>query len=98
VPSNTPSGLPDKIVMTRLSESAVLAGEILRKWSSLPGPAADGTGFGIGCPVPDTHEQERLEALEAVISELRRQEPNRDRAAACRYLVQHLSLLPRSVS
>jgi hypothetical protein len=84
--------------MNRLSESAVLAGEILRRWSILPSPQGGALGFGPDFSVPDTCEQERLEAIEAVIVELRQGEPDRDRMAACRYLLQHLSLLPPSIS
>ena len=74
--------MPDKEIMTRLSESAVLASEILGKR-----PA-----------IPDTREQERLEAFQAVLSEMRPDDPVPDRLAACCYLIQHLCPSPSTVS
>jgi hypothetical protein len=84
--------------MTRLSESAVLAGEILRKWSSLVEAYPAEPGFAAGCADGDSREEERLEALEAVVAELRRENVSRDHTAACRFLLRHLSRMPGSVS
>ena len=76
--------------MTRLSDSAVLASAILRRWSALKQP-----GAALVC---DARDEERLEALDAVLAEMHRNDADRDRFAACRYLLQHLSWTPDSVS
>lgn len=81
--------------MTRLSESAVLAGEILRKWSALSQPSSL---MAPGAALADTLEQERHEALEAILQELERRESSPDRIAACRSLLRHLAQTPGPVS
>jgi hypothetical protein len=83
------------LVMNRLSESAVLAGEILRKWSALSGATSPLASFAA---FADPLDLERQDALEAVLQELRREDPSPERFAACRTLLRHLVVTPESVS
>jgi hypothetical protein len=80
--------------MTSLEESAVLAARLLENWDE----ACRSSFTRHPAPPRGSWQEERQEVLEAILAELRAEEPGRDSLAACRYLLQHLAFGPSTAS
>jgi hypothetical protein len=80
--------------MTSLEESGVLATRLLENWDLACASAAAVRPS----PPRGTWEEERRDVLEAVLEELREEEPGPDRLATCRRLLQNLAFGPSTSS